>query len=198
MQQYTQILTDATTIFFIAEYVWVIAGNSIIFSLMNFWHRIFSILGEKPYLTSLTSLFIILLFTAYSLRHELLYYQIPVPSSVSTFGLILLFAGLLGDTWAFHTLGWKTALNTQSIITPKEKRTLVTRGPYALSRNPLYVSDSLALFGLLLFTGYAALMPLLILYLLHVLTQTRMEEQELSQTFGTKFTEYQKHTPRFI
>lgn len=83
-------------------------------------------------------------------------------------------------------------------VEPPEDAPLLTTGPYAMSRHPLYG-------GLLLATaGWAILRrrpePLLAwAALLATLTsKTRREEDHLSARFGAAYTAYHVRTPRFL
>ena len=74
---------------------------------------------------------------------------------------------------------------------------LVTKGPFAFSRNPIYLGF------LLLYFGYAAaiLSWLIILRLplaLYFYKSAKKEEINLEKKFGKEYTEYKSRVPLFI
>lgn len=100
-------------------------------------------------------------------------------------GVLLVLAGLLLRSWAAGTLR-------------KHKR-LVTRGPYALVRNPLYVGSFLMMAGFCTLlgdwlTGCLVIGPMIALYALAV----RDEEQLLARYFPEQWPEYAARVPRFV
>lgn len=110
-------------------------------------------------------------------------------------GVIFIIAGVGLVAWAARTLSsYKTTLN------PRGKPTkLVTKGPYAVSRNPIYLgflliavgtalffANVLAFAGPLLFFGFARMFVI------------PFEEQTLRRIFGTVYNTYSKHTRRWV
>ena len=76
---------------------------------------------------------------------------------------------------------------------------LLTGGPYALSRNPMYVGWSLIYLGIGLTVNslwIMALFPVVIAYI-HFVDIPR-EEQLLQQQFGQEYQDYQKHVRRYF
>lgn len=97
------------------------------------------------------------------------------------FGAALAFTG---------KLGWKQAFG--------RAEGLVTTGPYALSRNPVYVATWLALLGWAICVPHAAVLGPLALWAVLYLIAPFWEEPWLEERFGTAFIEYKKTTPRFF
>lgn len=100
-------------------------------------------------------------------------------------GVALVLAGLLVRSWAAGTL--------------RKNRQLITSGPYALVRNPLYVGSFLMMTGFctLLGDGWSYLVvfaPMVVLYSLVV----RDEEQLLAHFFPDAWPAYAASTPRFL
>jgi protein-S-isoprenylcysteine O-methyltransferase Ste14 len=113
--------------------------------------------------------------------------------SVFTVGLGLA-SGLLAAA-AVRTLGkqWTYAAR---LVTDHE---LVTSGPYAFVRNPIYTS----MLGMLIATGLAtehfiALLIALVLFSVGLVIRVRSEEKLLRSAFGEKFDEYAKKVPAVI
>jgi len=76
---------------------------------------------------------------------------------------------------------------------------LVTDGPYALMRNPMYFGTLLigAGFIIVLMEWWALLIFLLIFGLIYV-PQARKEEAVLAQRFGQEYKDYCQETPRYF
>ena len=76
---------------------------------------------------------------------------------------------------------------------------LVTRGPYALVRNPIY----LGMFGMLLstalvFSPWWSGLPALAVFLIGNGIRIRAEENLLRETFGSQFNDYARRVPAFF
>jgi protein-S-isoprenylcysteine O-methyltransferase Ste14 len=76
---------------------------------------------------------------------------------------------------------------------------LITQGPYAFVRNPIY----LGMFGAIIATGLAFsrwwnLLGALILFLIGNRIRIRAEEKLLRETFGSQFDDYARHVPAFL
>jgi protein-S-isoprenylcysteine O-methyltransferase Ste14 len=111
----------------------------------------------------------------------------PFSATLSTIMVIL-------GTWvAFVVLTW---LGPSISIMP-EARQLVTTGPYAIVRHPLYVSEALATLGIMVqvFSPLAAL--IVALQLLLQLQRTKHEEKVLHTAFP-EYGEYAARTPWVI
>ena len=81
-----------------------------------------------------------------------------------------------------------------------EKRVrLAWSGPYAYTRNPLYVGSFLMAFGVILAGQGYWLLPFFALFFVGVyLPVMRAEEQDLEQAYGADFLEYARSTPLFF
>jgi protein-S-isoprenylcysteine O-methyltransferase Ste14 len=80
-----------------------------------------------------------------------------------------------------------------------EGHELVTQGPYAHVRNPIY----LAMFGMLVASGllvsrWEALLAGILVFLIGNEIRIRSEERLLREAFGTKFDEYASRVPAFF
>ena len=80
-----------------------------------------------------------------------------------------------------------------------EGHELITGGPYALVRNPIY----LGMFGLVVATGLVltkwwALLLAIIFFLAGNQIRVRAEERLLREAFGPKFEEYVRNVPAFF
>lgn len=99
---------------------------------------------------------------------------------------------LLGYALRIMARGYKSELNPDG-------KSLVTSGPYALTRNPMYLGTLLIGMGviLLLLKWWAGLIFLAV-YLAIYLPQISKEEKKLRIFFGVEFRDYCRKTPRFF
>jgi protein-S-isoprenylcysteine O-methyltransferase Ste14 len=78
-------------------------------------------------------------------------------------------------------------------------RVLAREGPYALTRNPLYLGSFLMALGILLGgQGYWLLIPFGLFYLSMYYPVMKAEEEELLQGHGEEFIEYSRRVPLFL
>jgi protein-S-isoprenylcysteine O-methyltransferase Ste14 len=78
-------------------------------------------------------------------------------------------------------------------------KALATAGPYALTRNPLYLGSLLMGVGVFLAGQlYWLLLPFAILYVALYFPVMKREEDELLQGYGKEFLEYSKRVPMFL
>jgi protein-S-isoprenylcysteine O-methyltransferase Ste14 len=79
-------------------------------------------------------------------------------------------------------------------------KTLVTKGPYALTRNPMYLGTLLIGLGIiiLILRWWWGSVIFLIIYLSIYIPQINIEEKKLSDFFGGSFEAYCRNTPRFF
>jgi protein-S-isoprenylcysteine O-methyltransferase Ste14 len=100
-------------------------------------------------------------------------------------GVAFVLAGLLIRSWAAGTL--------------RKYRRLITTGPYAVVRNPLYIGSFLMMGGFCALLGdwpilVLVMVPMIALYWLAV----RDEEQVLAQAYPDQWPDYVARVPRFI
>ena len=84
-------------------------------------------------------------------------------------------------------------------IPHREASHLVDSGVFALSRNPIYVGDTLVLAGAILRAGAPLLLPLVLAFMWVI--QRRFiepEETRLQRQFGQRFEEFCSRTPRWL
>ncbi len=104
--------------------------------------------------------------------------------------LLLLLAGIIFAIWALIFLG-------RSISLLPEARRLVTSGPYALVRHPLYLGEMVAVTGIALqrFSPWALL--LLVLGWAFQIQRMKYEERVMSQSFP-EYADYMARTARLV
>ena len=103
-------------------------------------------------------------------------------------------SGWLLET-AVRTLGKQWALPARLV----EGHKLVTAGPYAYVRNPIYTG----MLGMLIATGLAmehwiALIAAIVIFSLGMMIRVRTEEKLLRAAFGAEFEEYAKRVPAVV
>lgn len=106
------------------------------------------------------------------------------------FGLALALA--LAVNWQFKRAG--------TTIKPfEDSNALVTEGPFAFSRNPIYLSMVVGLLGIFVVLG--SLSPLVMVPPFITIIRTRfiaVEERRLEEAFGDAYRDYMKRVRRWI
>ena len=120
-----------------------------------------------------------------------------IPRSVGLVGGGIIFSlgfGLIVWTLIFF---WGTRGTPFPANPPKS---LITKGPYACSRNPMLGGFMIALFGIgLLFQSVMLCIPGVLLFsLLAWWFVTHVEEPEIEMRFGEEYRAYKKRVPRFL
>jgi protein-S-isoprenylcysteine O-methyltransferase Ste14 len=115
---------------------------------------------------------------------------------------------VLGPIGAFMTVGgvlialWAAGLfarNHTTIIPHGRSSTLVLRGPYRRSRNPMYVSLVLVYLGVALWTNAWVALGLVVLPIAVLgLVVVPMEESQLRERFGDSYIDYCRQVRRWL
>ncbi len=130
---------------------------------------------------------------------------IPLPLMVSpqtrawmlAFGLLFYFPGVSFVLWGRLALGKNYFVSTGFSAQLFEGHQLVTSGPFAIVRHPMYAGLIVAAIGALLIYVtwttffFACLAPL-------ILVRARREEAALSAEFGEQWNEYCRRVPAFL
>ena len=110
-------------------------------------------------------------------------------------GFILLSVGVALAVWSL-TIFRRQRTTT---IPGEQSRTLVTWGPYRFSRNPMYVSLTIAYLGEAGLFGQVWPLVLLAATLVYLnWTVVPIEEARLQETFGAVYDEYRTRVRRWI
>ena len=89
--------------------------------------------------------------------------------------------------------------NKTPFDTAKSTIKIVQEGPYRFSRNPLYLSLLLLLFGIsILIVSFWLLCTLPVLYILFLFKAVKPEEDYLSKKFGEEYLAYSSKVRRWI
>ena len=111
-------------------------------------------------------------------------------------GLLLLAPGALIIIWTW--IQFLAARGTPVPINPPQ--TLITRGLYAYSRNPMLLGIFLMFFGAGILTGSISLTFLFspLCVLIFYFQVTLVEEKEMELKFGQAYLDYKQKVPRFF
>ena len=92
---------------------------------------------------------------------------------------------------------WGLAYLRRSFSIVPEARRLVTGGPYAFSRHPVYLGEILTAIGINLATaGWASALAVLY-FVIAELLRMRWEERVLARAFPLEYPAYAKRVPRY-
>ena len=128
-------------------------------------------------------------------RAGLLYRHLyPNLLGVQYVGVLLLLLGLWFAVWARFVLG----RNWSGIVTVKEDHTLITRGPYAWVRHPIYTGILLALLGTAVTLGTILNFVEVPVVAFAFWLKLRTEERFMLETFGEQYTAYRHHVKALI
>jgi protein-S-isoprenylcysteine O-methyltransferase Ste14 len=108
-------------------------------------------------------------------------------------GVLLCIIGIAFAIWARMHIG----KNWGMPMSVKENPELVTSGPYAYVRHPIYTGALLAIFGTALAVGLWWLLTFIICGAYFVYSATQ-EEKLMNQQFPTQYPEYRKRTKMLI
>lgn len=123
-------------------------------------------------------------------------YRHFLPQSAWAFflGAAVTLAGLLFAVWARVTIG----ANWSRSVTIKQDHELITAGPYALVRHPIYTGILLGFLGTALaVTQFRALIAFAFIFF-SLWYKLRLEEQWMRTQFGETYADYARHTAALI
>ena len=115
--------------------------------------------------------------------------------AVRAAGIVLAVAGIAGTAGAQLAMGraWRIGVD------PTERTSLVTSGPFALVRNPIYAAMIPFFAGIALIVGNAVGLAALACAVTSLELQTRVvEEPHLLRTHGEEYASYAARVGRFV
>ena len=131
-------------------------------------------------LVAILSVVILALFTDLGLQSD------AVHDGLLLVGLAMIGIAIIGRAWCSLYIGGRKAAE------------IVDRGPYSVTRNPLYGFSFIAALGMGLQTGSLVLAGMFLLIAVGVFFATvKKEEAWLQARFGEVYSEYRRRTPRF-
>ncbi len=119
---------------------------------------------------------------------------LPAAGAMHALGLLLTLLGCGLAVWARIVLG----SNWSGTVTVKENHVLITHGPYAWVRHPIYSGFLLALVGTVLVLGKFLWMLAVGLALLATWMKSRAEEDFMRQEFGEQYIAYKLRVKALI
>ncbi len=120
------------------------------------------------------------------------------PGIWNLLGLIPVVAGVAGLIWIF-VLGFaKAAELPERIGLDWRPKLLLMRGPYAFTRNPMYVAELAIWFGWAIFFGSAAVLIAFVVLCVVMNLIIRREERDLEMRFGETYCQYKGVAPRWL
>jgi protein-S-isoprenylcysteine O-methyltransferase Ste14 len=121
----------------------------------------------------------------------------PARAAASVVGSAMLFSGLALFHWGRRTMGQMYDLSTSQGARLYADHRLVTSGPFAYVRHPLYVAGTLAEIGaLLLYRNWTTV--LITLNVLSLVKRAAVEEEALAARFGDEWIRYTERVPRWL
>ena len=110
-------------------------------------------------------------------------------------GAVLFWGGLALMAWAI----WTFRQQRTSVVPHQMPARIITTGPFAFTRNPIYLGDLMVLAGVVLGQGaylMAGLVPLLAVILARRFIAP--EEARMKQSYETEFARYAQKTRRWL
>jgi len=117
------------------------------------------------------------------------------PGFWNLIGLIPIPVGTAGLIWGLQL---HSAQSPAGIEMELDKSYLLKRGPYALSRHPMYLSELILLLGWVIFYGSVAVLIAFVVWCLFFYRQAPIEEQVMEAHFGEAYREYKNQVPRWF
>lgn len=110
-------------------------------------------------------------------------------------GVLLLVAGFLLRVWATYAF----YRHQMKVISLDAQNTLIETGPFAVSRNPLYLGGNVFIFfGAALMLGSPSALAITALHIPLIDLFIRREEKQLEQKFGPEWLAYKKRVRRWM
>jgi protein-S-isoprenylcysteine O-methyltransferase Ste14 len=119
---------------------------------------------------------------------------LPDAPWVGALSVALTAIGVAHAAWARLTLG----RNWSGTVTVKEGHELVQRGPYALTRHPIYTGALLAFAGTVIGVGTARALLAIVPVVLALRGKMRLEERFMTEQFGEAYTAYRARVKALV
>jgi protein-S-isoprenylcysteine O-methyltransferase Ste14 len=114
---------------------------------------------------------------------------------LAAIGIGLIGAGLALDVAAFRLF----RIHRTSVLPTRAASSLIVEGPFSRSRNPIYLGNTLVIFGAGLLFGVAWLLPAAAAVAFAVQKLAiEPEETHLEARFGASWRDYAAKTPRWL
>lgn len=114
---------------------------------------------------------------------------------VTLAGIVVIVLGAALRWWAIFTLGQYFTFE----VAVRSTQSVVRSGPYRFVRHPSYTAILIMLLGVgMALANWASLGAMLVGGLFGLLYRVRVEERALVEALGQPYTDYMRHTSRFI
>jgi protein-S-isoprenylcysteine O-methyltransferase Ste14 len=115
-------------------------------------------------------------------------------AGVATAGAVLALTGALLAAWAKARLGrfFSPQLGVQ------QDHRLITSGPYAVVRHPIYLGIIDFIIGSALYLNDLGLLMVAAAFVLYFVAQIRIEERQFAAHFGAEWRDYAARTPALL
>jgi protein-S-isoprenylcysteine O-methyltransferase Ste14 len=126
-------------------------------------------------------------------------YVFPLPVTsydrlITWIGILMYAGGIILALWARDTMKHSWGIPGEHA---KQQDTLVVRGPFKISRNPIYVGFALIYLGFCV--AIQSWMIILRVPLLWYFYKSVLQEEKLlEKNFGEKYVKYKRQVPRFL
>jgi len=163
--------------------------------------RVFSIIVVwLTFATLLSYLLALILKVNFPLVSSIFLFPVDlIPFSYNLSGLFVIGFGLLWNAYANYTFLFVGKIGLRDREPFHTPSTLVVDGPYRFSRNPVYLSALIMIFGLAIILSSLLLIILLaVVYGIFQFSLIRWEERRLEEAFGIDYLEYKKHVRRWL
>jgi protein-S-isoprenylcysteine O-methyltransferase Ste14 len=118
----------------------------------------------------------------------------PHTATIGVIAAAITVVGLLITLWARYTLG----SNWSGTVTFKENHELITSGPYAFARHPIYTGLIVMLLGTVMISGHAFAFVLLLLGTVVLWLKARDEERMMTKHFPDAYPPYKRRVKALI
>ncbi|MEM1295887.1 MAG: isoprenylcysteine carboxylmethyltransferase family protein [Verrucomicrobiota bacterium] len=122
------------------------------------------------------------------------HFEIPVPDLIQWVGLGMAVSSLAGLHWVHRALGHFFSAN----LSLREDHQLITEGPYAYVRHPMYTALLGFFVGVAVLSANLAIIAFCIGISLLLLRRINREELMLEERFGDSYREYRTKTGRIL
>ena len=121
----------------------------------------------------------------------------PLRAAASLFGAILLLCGIALYIWGLHSLRSMFAPSSGFAVRIQAAHKLITSGPYAHLRHPMYLGVILATLGtLFLYWTWTGLFFAIAMF--GLIVRARREERLLADEFGAEWEAYAARVPMWL
>jgi protein-S-isoprenylcysteine O-methyltransferase Ste14 len=156
--------------------------------------RVVEILSLGSLLLWITEVILHALHSGYDIFPQKVNVALLSAAAVKIVGLALVSIGLITFIMAFLSFGnsWRIGIDR------KKPGTLVTKGIFSVTRNPIYLAFHLLSFGMFLMNGTWFLLIFALLAAIACHFQILREEEFLKRRHGQEFAEYCSRTARYL